>query len=120
MKWEAHGSSLIHPGFISAKIVRDGTGALAEVRAIHIGRKDCDSIMSAEKWAEARMNELKKEFILSLITKESKDTYVLGKGILHIIGGYEGKDEWGVYGTGEPDVFYGTLEECKNYIASCF
>ena len=118
MNWEKKGDTLVHPGFISAKIVKDGTGALAEVQITSIDRKDCDSMFSAEKWAEARMNEIKKEFILSMITKFSDDLYTFGN-LLDIIGGYGGLDIWTVY-DGDNVSFQGTLEQCKNYIASCF
>ena len=81
-------------------------------------RRDFDSRLAAEKWAEARMNEIKKEFILSLITKFSDDLYTFG-GLLEIVGGYDGADKWSVYQTSFK-LFQGTLEECKNYIVSCF
>jgi len=74
----------------------------------------------AKEWAESRMNEFKKEFILSLITKFGDDLYIFGIGVMQIVGGYDGIDRWRVYQNSEHELFEGTLEECKNYIASCF
>ena len=79
--------------------------------------KVLESEQDAKEWAEARMNEFKKEFILSLITKDGYN-YKFGN-ILEMFGGYEGVDEWTVY-RGDDELFEGTLEECKNYIVSCF
>ena len=78
-------------------------------------------IEAAKEWAETRMNEFKKEFILSLIIKEGEDIYGFGGPLnINIIGGYDGEDEWTVYGTRFKELHKGTLEECKNFIAECF
>lgn len=69
----------------------------------------------AKEWAEARMNEIKKEFILSLIVEEGNN-YRFGK---HIEIFYRYDDRYCVF-VEELKVFKGTLEECKNYIVSCF
>lgn len=72
----------------------------------------------AKEWAEARMNEIKKEFILSLIVKWSEDSYAFGGDLGVRI--YGGGKKWRVYRAGMVKLFEGTLEECKNYIAGCF
>lgn len=77
-----------------------------------------DSEQETKEWAEARMNEIKKEFILSLITQPGEGVYSFGN-LVDIIGGYHGLDIWTVY-HGDDATYKGTLEECKNYIASCF
>jgi len=80
--------------------------------------KVLESEQEAKRWAEARMNEIKKEFILSLITRAGNDVYSFGN-LVDIVGGYDGLDIWTVY-HGDNATYKGTLEECKNYIVSCF
>ena len=124
MNWEKDGDKLVSQSKIHrAKIARDRQlGSPGYILDLQIGchpTHDFKSIFEAEKWAESRMNEFKKEFILSLITKFSEDLYVLGIGVMQIVGGYEG-DRWRVYQNSDQEMFIGTLEECKNYIVECF
>ena len=74
----------------------------------------------AKQFGEEQLQIMKRAFILSLITKFSDDLYILGIGVMQIVGGYDGIDLWRVYQNSEHEQFYGTLEECKNYIVSCF
>lgn len=75
----------------------------------------------AKRFGEEQLQIAKRAFILSLITKEGEDIYGFGGMLnINIIGGYDGIDAWTVYGTGFNELHRGTLEECKNYIASCF
>ncbi len=74
----------------------------------------------AKQFGEEQLQIMKRAFILSLIVKYSEDSYVFGKDVMQIIGGYDGEDKWTVYGIKFTHLFQGTLEECKNYIASCF
>ena len=125
MNWEKDGDKLISQSKIHrAKIVRDRQfGSPGYILDLQIGchpTHDFKSILDAEKWAEARMNEFKKQFTLSLIVKFSEDSYMFGKDVMQIIGGYDGKDKWTVYGIKFTHLFQGTLEECKNYIVECF
>lgn len=119
MNWNKKGNALIHPGFIQAEVCETvfGWDAMAFVKKYS---NYLETEKDAKEWAEARMNELKKEFILSLIVKWSEDSYMLGKDVMQIIGGYDNIDAWTVYGTGFKELFQGTLEECKNYIVECF
>ena len=123
MNWEKDGDKLVSQSKIHrAKIVRDrqSPGYILDLQIGCHPRHDFKSSLEAEKWAEARMSEFKKEFILSLIVKYSEDSYMFGKDVMQIIGGYDDKDEWRVYGCGFVGLFEGTLEECKNYIVGCF
>lgn len=116
MKWEQRELGLALPGVISAVVTDVPQGWAARVfrpAEDHI----CATEHDAKEWAESRMNEIKKEFILSLITKFSDDLYILGIGVMQIVG--EG-DKWRVYQNSEHEQFQGTLEQCKNYIVSCF
>ena len=79
---------------------------------------NADTEEEAKKFGEEQLQIAKRAFILSLITKDGHD-YKFGN-ILNIYGGYEGVDEWTVYGEEDKELFEGTLEECKNYIVSCF
>jgi hypothetical protein len=73
----------------------------------------------AKQFAEEQLQIMKRAFILSLITKWNEDLYILGIGVMQIVGGYVG-GKWKVYQNSEHEQFCGTLEECKNYIVSCF
>jgi hypothetical protein len=117
MKWIKQEDGIVHPGFVYARVSQNPFGWVANV-GVRKSQSINDSEQDAKQWAEARMNELKKEFIKSLIVKYSEDTYTFG-GLLEIVGGYDGIDKWSVYQTSFK-LFEGTLEECKNYIASCF
>ena len=118
MKWIQQDDGVVHPGFIYARVSQNPFGWVANV-GVRKSQSINDSEQEAKQWAESRMNEIKKEFILSLITKFSDDLYILGIGVMQIVGGYDG-DRWRVYQNSEHEQFYGTLEECKNYIVSCF
>lgn len=126
MNWEKDGNKLVSQSKIHrAKIARDhqpgSPGYILDLQIGYNPRHDFKSSLEAEKWAEARMNEFKKDFILSLITKEGEDIYGFGGPLnINIIGGYDNLDAWTVYGTGFNKLFQGTLEECKNYIVECF
>ncbi len=76
-----------------------------------------DTEEEAKRFGEEQLQIAKRAFILSLITKDGHN-YKFGN-ILEMFGGYEGVDEWTVC-RGDDEQFYGTLEECKNYIVSCF
>lgn len=119
MNWEKKGNAFVHPGFVQAEVCETvfGWDAVAFVKK---HSNYLESEQEAKEWAEARMNEIKKEFILSMIVKFSEDSYMFGKDVMQIIGGYDGKDKWTVYGMKFTHLFQGTLEECKNYIISCF
>jgi hypothetical protein len=78
-----------------------------------------DTEEEAKRFGEEQLQIMKRAFILSLITKFSDDLYVLGIGVMQIVGGYDG-DKWKVYQNSDQEMFQGNLEECKNYIASCF
>jgi len=78
-----------------------------------------DTEEEAKQFGEEQLQTMKRALILSLITKFSDDLYILGIGVMQIVGGYDG-DNWKVYQNSEHEQFQGTLEECKNYIASCF
>ena len=71
----------------------------------------------AKIFGEEQLQIAKRAFILSLITNIGEDLYEFGN-LLDIVGGYDG-DAWTVY-NGDSVLFQGTLEECKNYIVSCF
>ena len=123
MKWELKGGALRSESKIHrAKIVRDrqtnSPGYILDLQIGYHPTYDFKTSHEAEKWAEARMNEFKKEFISSLIVEIRDTEYGFG-GLLEIFGGYEGVDKWTVY-HGDTTVYEGTLEECKNYIAECF
>lgn len=117
MNWEQRELGLAIPGVVSAVVADVPQGWAARVF-----RPKEDRIYATEQeakeWAEARMNEIKKEFILSLITKTGNDVYSFGN-LVDIVGGYDGLDVWTVY-HGDNATYKGTLEECKNYIVSCF
>jgi len=70
----------------------------------------------AKEFGEEQLQIMKRAFILSLIDNNEYG-YVFGKGVMKIQ-----KDDvaWTVYGTAYEELFEGTLEECKNYIVSCF
>ncbi len=72
----------------------------------------------AKQFGEEQLQIAKRAFILSLITKAGNDVYSFGN-LVDIIGGYDGLDIWTVY-HGDNATYQGTLEECKNYIVSCF
>lgn len=74
------------------------------------------SEQEAKEWAETRMSEFKKEFILSLIVEVTSKEYNFG-GLLCIDKIKD--DSWRVSNEREY-LFQGTLKECKNYIVSCF
>lgn len=119
MNWKQEDNKLVHSGFIQAEVCETvfGWDSAVKVR----GRwAYLETEQEAKEWAEARMSEIKKEFILSLIVKYSEDSYVFGKDVMQIIGGYDGEDKWTVYGIKFTHLFQGTLEECKNYIVECF
>jgi hypothetical protein len=79
-----------------------------------------DTEEEAKRFGEEQLQIAKRAFILSLITKFSEDAYTFGGELgVKIIGGYTG-DEWCVYRAGMVKLFEGTIDECKNYIASCF
>lgn len=121
MNWEKDGNKLVSQSKIHrAKIVRQpgSPGYILDLQIGHNPRHDFKSSLEAEKWAEARMNEFKKDFILSLIIKQSEDSYMFGNDVMQIIG--DGEDKWTVYGIKFTHLFQGTLEECKNYIVECF
>jgi len=79
-----------------------------------------DTEEEAKQFGEEQLQIMKRAFILSLITKFSDDLYILGIGVMQIVGGYDEIDLWRVYQNSEHELFEGTLEECKNYIVSCF
>lgn len=118
MKWEEtkYGPALLGPT-VSATIRVTNEGWIARIASSSL-INNFISEQDAKEWAEARMNEIKKEFILSLITKAGNDVYSFGN-LVDIVGGYEGLDIWTVY-HGDNATYKGTLEECKNYIVSCF
>lgn len=118
MNWEKKGCDWHHPGFIQANILDCTPFAWVATVNINSRRIEASTEEEAKTLAEARMNEIKKEFIRSLVTKILDTEYGFG-GLLEIFGGYEGVDEWRVY-HGDTTVYEGTLEECKNYIVSCF
>lgn len=117
MKWEQRELGLALPGVISAIATDVPQGWAARVFRPKEDRI-CATEQDAKEWAETRMNEIKKEFILSLITKAGNDVYSFGN-LVDIVGGYDGLDIWTVY-HGDNATYKGTLEECKNYIVSCF
>ncbi len=119
MKWEETSRGLITVGPVIVSITRRGSGRSIEAK---VGSEVnyLETEQDAKEWAESRMNEFKKEFILSLITKFGDDLYIFGIGVMQIVGGYDGIDRWRVYQNSEHELFEGTLEECKNYIVSCF
>lgn len=118
MNWKKDGGSIKSESNLHfAKIVPFREGYLLDLKIGVESRREFDSDLKAEKWAETRMNEFKREFILSLIEKRSEDMYELGNDVCSIIGGRDG-DEWRVYGTKFVHLFEGTLEDCKNYIVS--
>ena len=118
MKWEQtkYGSALLMP-MVSATIRESEAGWICLIASSSLTSYS-DTEQEAKEWAEARMNEIKKEFILSLITQPGEGVYSFGN-LVDIIGGYHGLDIWTVY-HGDNATYKGTLEECKNYIVSCF
>ena len=77
-----------------------------------------DTEEEAKQFGEEQLQIMKQAFILSLITEHGKNTYKFGGELgIRIFG--EG-DEWRVYRAGMVELHKGTLEECKNYIVSCF
>lgn len=114
MKWEERELGLALPGVISAVVTDIPQGWAARVFRPNEDQI-CATEQDAKEWAEARMNEIKKEFILSLIAEEGNN-YRFGKHI-EIFHRYD--DRYCVF-VEELKAFKGTLEECKNYIVSCF
>ena len=114
MKWEETSRGLITVGPVIVSITRRGSGRSIEAK---VGSEVnyLETEQDAKEWAESRMNEIKKEFILSLIVQEGNN-YRFGKHI-EIFHRYD--DRYCVF-VEELKVFKGTLEECKNYIVSCF
>ena len=72
----------------------------------------------AKQFGEEQLQIMKRAFILSLTTKAGNDVYSFGN-LVDIVGGHDGLDIWTVY-HGDNATYKGTLEECKNYIVSCF
>ena len=70
----------------------------------------------AKQFGEEQLQIMKRAFILSLIV-ETNNGYIFGTGVMKI---HEDDGVWTVYGTAYEELFEGTLEECKNYIVSCF
>lgn len=125
MNWEKDGDKLISQSKIHrAKIVKDfqhgSPGYILDLQIGYHPRHDFKTSAEAEKWAEARMNEFKKEFILSLITKKGDNLYKIG-GALDISIVRIHDETWAICAGSEfNDLYKGTLEECKNYIVECF
>lgn len=116
MKWEQRELGLALPGVISAVVTDVPQGWAARVFR---PKEDqvCATEQDAKEWAEARMNEIKKEFILSLIVEE-EGSYIFGKGVMKIA--REDDGVWFLYGSDYDIITEGTLEECQDYIVSCF
>ena len=77
-----------------------------------------DTEEEAKRFGEEQLQIMKRAIILSLITQPGEGVYSFGN-LVDIIGGYHGLDIWTVY-HGDNATYKGTLEECKNYIVSCF
>ncbi len=71
----------------------------------------------AKQFGEEQLQIMKRAFILSLIVEE-EGSYIFGKGVMKIA--KEDDGIWFLYGSDYDIITEGTLEECKNYIASCF
>ena len=76
----------------------------------------CDTEEEAKQFGEEQLHTMKRALILSLIDNNEYG-YVFGKGVMKI---QKDGELWTVYGTAYEELFKGTLEECKNYIVSCF
>ena len=79
-----------------------------------------DTEEEAKEFGEEQLQIAKRAFILSLIVQEEEGIYTFGSKLgIDIIRHKNNEDKWTVYETSFK-LFEGTLEECKNYIVSCF
>jgi hypothetical protein len=120
MKWKQEDGYITTEGPLRASVKTIGYSKSTRYELELSAHGTFDTEEEAKKFGEEQLQIAKRAFILSLIVKCSEDSYMFGKDVMQIIGGYDSNDEWRVYGYGFVVLFEGTLEECKNYIVECF